>query len=419
MQMFPKFIKIKQALAASKIDDIAAETKKAINSLGDEALNAVKGKRIGITAGSRGINGIPQIIATVVSAVREHGGEPIVVAAMGSHGGATAEGQREMLESLGISESTVGAPILCNADAVQVGSTAGGIPVYCNSEAAKLDGLIICNRVKSHTDFSGDIESGLCKMMTIGLGNHKGASTAHFYAVNNGYPEMIRESAEVMMANLPVLFGVGIVENWKNETMLIQAALTPDIISMEMELLKAQKEGSLKLPFKEVDVLVVGELGKNISGAGMDTKVIGRIRILGQKEPDDPNITNIVVLGLTAESHGNAVGIGLADYTTMEVFRQIDIPAMTINGLTSMSPDQIKLPVILDTQKEAIEWACRTLGPAKEDHFSMAYIENTMCLETIAVSENIIDSLEGNIEILSEPFEPQFDGAGKLVSPVA
>jgi len=416
--MFPKMIKIRQATPAPKIEDLAAETKRVIESLGAEVLGAIKGKKIGITAGSRGINGIPQIISTIVSIVKEHGGEPIVIAAMGSHGGATAEGQREMLESLGITEAAVDAPILCNADAVQVGSTSGGIPVYCNSEATKLDGIIICNRVKSHTDFSGEIESGLCKMMTIGLGNHKGASTAHFYAVNNGYTEMICESAKVMMAHLPVLFGLGIVENWKSETMLMRAALPRDIIEAEKELLEIYKGNSLKLPFKEVDVLVVGELGKNLSGAGMDTKVIGRIRILGQKEPDYPKITNIVVLGLTEASHGNATGIGLADYTTNEVFKQIDIHATTINGLTSMAPDQIKLPVILNTQQEAIEWARRTLGPAKEKSFTIAYIKNTMLLETLAVSENMLNRLEGNIEALGEAFALQFDDEGKLISPI-
>ncbi|MDR0884905.1 MAG: nickel-dependent lactate racemase [Clostridiales Family XIII bacterium] len=415
--MFPKMVKIKQSVPAPELENVADEIRKQITLL---QLNPTvfKGKKIGITAGSRGITNIPLILKTLISIVRDGGGLPHIVAAMGSHGGATAEGQGEMLASLGITEESMGAPILCNEEVIQVGKTKDDIPVYVNSEAAKLDGLIICNRVKGHTDFSGEIESGLCKMMTIGLGNHKGASTAHFYAVNYGYTEMIQESARVIMENTPVLFGLGIVENWKNGTMVIRGTLPDALIETEKELLEIYKETTLKLPFKSADILIVGELGKNISGAGMDTKVIGRIKIIGQKEPDYPKITNIAVLGLTEASHGNATGIGLADYTTESVYRQIDLKATTINGLTSMSPDQIKLPVILDTDKEAIEWAYRTLGPAKEGHVSIAYILNTMSLEELVVSENMLDTLKGEIEIIGEAKEFAFTEDDTLISPL-
>jgi hypothetical protein len=183
-----------------------------------------------------------------------------------------------------------------------------------------------------------------------------------------------------------------------------------------MELLELYKEASLKLPFKEADVLIVGELGKNISGAGMDTKVIGRIKILGQKEPDYPKITNIAVLDLTEESHGNATGIGLADFTTQRLYEAIDLPATTLNGLTAMSPDHIKLPVILENDREVIKWACQTLGPAKEGKVSMAYIRNTMQLEELAVSENILEKIAGDIEIQGEARPLTFNGQGNLNS---
>jgi hypothetical protein len=415
--MLPELVGIRQILKAPRIDDVRGEVERAVSLLPLETFD-LRGKRIGITAGSRGISEIDKIISTLVSIVKKHEGIPFVVAAMGSHGGATAEGQREMLASLGITEESVGAPIICHAEAGKIGKTPGGVPVYCNSEAKKLDGLIICNRIKSHTDFSEEIESGLCKMMTIGLGNHKGASTAHYYAVNNGYMEMIRASAEVMMEKLPILFGVGIVENWKNETMEIQATLPQNLIETDKNLLELYKKNSLKLPFKEADVLIVGELGKNISGSGMDTKVIGRIRILGQKEPDYPKIENVIVLGLTEESHGNATGIGLADYTTKEVYDQIDLQSTTINGLTSMAPGQIRLPVILDTEQEALEWACKTLGPEKEDNLTIAYIKNTMALEEMAVSKNMFARLTGDIQIIDDPKPIRFDEKGKLVPPI-
>ncbi|MDR3295349.1 MAG: lactate racemase domain-containing protein [Clostridiales Family XIII bacterium] len=413
--MLPKLIKIRQNMPAPQLADVASEVRKQLAALSQDP-ETMRGKRIGITAGSRGIRNIPLILNEVARFVKEAGGSPVIVAAMGSHGGATAEGQKEMLDSLGITEASTGAPVLCHEEAARIGETESGIPVFCNEEAIKLDGLAIVNRIKSHTDFSGEIESGLCKMMTIGLGNNQGAGTAHYYAVNNGYTEMICDSAEVFMKKLPILFGLGIVENWKNQTMRIEAVYPKDLIAKEKELLRYYKENSLKLPFTQADVLVVEELGKNISGAGMDTKVIGRIRILGQKEPDYPKITNVAVLNLTEESHGNATGIGLADYSTLRVFEALDLKATTINGLTSMSPDQIRIPVILDTDREAIEAACTTLGPAKENNIAMAVIRNTALLEEMAVTENILEQIRDKVEVLGAAEELRFGADGRLVS---
>ncbi len=415
--MLPKLIKIKQDVPAPQLKNISAEVFNQIKKLNLEK-SKVGGKSIGITVGSRGIHAIDDITRAIVSSIKEMGGVPIIIPAMGSHGGASERGQEEVLASLGITETSVMAPIKFCASAVKIGETSNGIPVYCSEEAVKLDGLVIANRIKSHTDFTGDIESGLCKMMTIGLGNPKGADTAHYYAVNYGYAEMIRESAEIILEKLPVIFALGIVENWKNQTMKIEAILPENIIEKERELLKYYKKNSLKLPFKEADILIVGEMGKNISGAGMDTKVIGRIRILGQKEPNYPKINNIVVLDITEESHGNATGIGLADYTTMKVFKEMDINATTINGLTSMSPDQIRIPCILENDLQAIEAAIRTLGPAKENNFSMAYIKNTASLEEMAVTENIFEQINGRVEALEGPKDLVFNSKGKLKSPL-
>jgi len=255
-------IKIKQNMPVQTVEDVVGAVLKSLDSIKARQIN-LEGKTIGITAGSRGINNISLILKTIADYVKEAKGNPVLIPSMGSHGGGALEGQREVLASLGITEEAVGAPVRCCIDTVMLGETPSGVPVYCNKEAVKMDGLIVVNRIKSHTDFSGKIESGICKMLAIGLGSEKGAITTHSHAIVKGYEEVITEVAKVMISKLPVLFAVGILENWKSETAEIGAFLPEEIVEKEKLMLAKYKESAIKLPFTDLDVLAVGEIGKN------------------------------------------------------------------------------------------------------------------------------------------------------------
>lgn len=417
MIVFPRMIRIKQNMPSQELADVHAGVCQALDSIKVRQMN-LEGKDIGITAGSRGIKNIPLILKTVADYIKAAGGNPIFIPSMGTHGGGALEGQREVLASLGITEESVGAPARCCIDTVLLGETPSGVPVYCNSEAVKMDGLVVVNRIKAHTDFSGEIESGICKMFAIGLGSEKGAYTTHSHAIIKGYEKVITEVAEVMISKLPVLFAVGILENWKSETAEIGAFLPGEIVEKEKLMLAKYKESAIKLPFTYLDVLAVGEIGKNISGTGMDTKVIGRIRIRGQKEPDKPQIARIVVLGLTEESHGNAVGIGLADITTREVFESIDLHRTGFNCISSMAPEQGFIPCVAADDREALESALTTLGAVEFSKVRMVYIKNTSSLEEMAVSEALIEEVQSDtrLDIIGELEELQFDASGKLLN---
>lgn len=415
--MFPRMIKIKQNMPVQTVEDVVGAVLKSLDSIKARQIN-LEGKTIGITAGSRGINNISLILKTIADYVKEAKGNPVLIPSMGSHGGGALEGQREVLASLGITEEAVGAPVRCCIDTVMLGETPSGVPVYCNKEAVKMDGLIVVNRIKSHTDFSGKIESGICKMLAIGLGSEKGAITTHSHAIVKGYEEVITEVAKVMISKLPVLFAVGILENWKSETAEIGAFLPEEIVEKEKLMLAKYKESAIKLPFTDLDVLAVGKIGKNISGTGMDTKVIGRIHIKGQKEPDKPKIARIVVLGLTEESHGNAVGIGLADITTQEVFESIDLRRTGFNCISSMAPEQGFIPCVAADDRAALESALATLGAVEFSKIRMVYIKNTSSLEEMAVSEALIGEVQSDsrLDIIGELEELQFDASGKLLN---
>lgn len=413
--MFPRVIRIKQTVPAEEVADVVDAVEKSLDRVKVSQMN-LSGKTIGITAGSRGINEFPKILKKLADAIKEAGGYPVLIPSMGSHGGGTEAGQCEVLTSLGITKETIGAPVRFCIETVLTGKTSSGVPVYCNQEATKVDGLVVVNRIKAHTDFSGEIESGICKMFAIGLGSDKGAMTTHSHALLKGYEKVITEVAWVMIKKLSVLFALGIVENWKGGTAEIVSILPDEIEDKEKLLLKKYKAAMLKLPFTDLDVLVVGEMGKNISGTGMDTKVIGHIHVKGQKEPDTPKIGRIVVLGLTPESHGNAIGIGLTDFTTQQVFDAINIRDTAFNSITSMSPEQGFILCVAANDKEAILAALNTLGAVDFAKARLLYIKNTSRLENMIISESLIDEVQANnqLEIVGELEEMQFDPEGKL-----
>jgi hypothetical protein len=377
------------------------------------------GMRIAITAGSRGIAQYPEILATVAEEVKKAGGKPFLVPTMGSHGGATPKGQVEVLRSLDITPETVGAPLDSSMEVDEIGKLDNGATVYVDRIALKADGIIVVARVKPHTDFKDKIESGLMKMMAIGLGKQKGAETIHWYQ-SEGYHRLLPLAAKMIMKKAPILLGLAVVENAYHEIAIVKALGPDEIEEEEMKLLEKAKELLARLPFKEIDVLIVEEIGKDISGMGMDTNVTGRFWLPGESDPRTPKIKRIVVLDLTDETDGNASGIGLADFTTSRAVSKIDYDATFVNCLTAGSPETDKIPVFLPNDRDSIGMALRTCGPIDPRKAKVVRVKNTLELERYWISEALAEMvktdkrLSEKIEFLSEPREMQFDVLGTL-----
>ncbi len=416
--IFPKMVEVRQSFQAPRIEDYVSAIR---NELRKKSLhNKVKpDMRIAITAGSRGIAHYPEILATVVEEVKKARGKPFLVPAMGSHGGATPGGQVEVLSSLGITPETVGAPIHSSMEIEEIGTLKNDAPVYVDRIALKADGIIVVARVKPHTDFKNKIESGLMKMMAIGLGKQKGAETIHWFQ-SEGYHKLIPLAAKMIMKKAPILLGLAVVENAYHEIAIVKVLEPDEIEEEEIKLLEKAKKLLARLPFKEIDVLIVEEMGKNISGMGMDTNVTGRFWLPGESEPRAPKINRIVVLDLSGETHGNASGIGLADFTTKRAVSKIDYDATFINCLTGGSPETDKIPVFLPNDRDSIATALRTCGPIEPRKAKVVRIKNTLELDRFWISEALAEmvkrdkGLSEKIEFLSEPREMQFDVLGTL-----
>ncbi len=416
MNGIPKFVVIRQKnTPLPPIGDISAEIKNKLESFGYKDL---EGMTVGITAGSRGIDGIEIILRETAAYVRSRGGKPIIFGAMGSHGGGTAEGQREVLTSLNITEETVGAEIRTCAVSKYLGETESGFPVYGNLIAEEFDKIILVNRIKPHTDFDAETESGLLKLMAIGIGNPTGCKNVHTLAFVHGYAKVIQETGLFMMNKLNIAFGIALTENWQHRLNKIEPVMPENILETEKRLLKEVKENAVKLPAKEADALIIQNVGKDISGTCMDTKVIGRIGVLGQAEPEYPKIKRIAIMRLTEGSHGNAIGIGLADVAPMELFKSVDLPATALNSISSMCPEQGRMPCIASDDLTAITAAIETVGLENTKSAKIMYIQDTNSLEYIAVSEPLYEQLKDNknIERISEPFKLAFDENKRLVN---
>jgi hypothetical protein len=343
------------------------------------------GQTVAITGGSRGIASIAAMMRSLVSALIGIGASPFVVNAMGSHGGATAEGQREILESLGITENIVGCPVKVVMDIDKIGVLPDGFPVFCDRNAAGADHIIVMNRIKAHTSVTGPVQSGLCKMCAIGLGKEEGASRLHRYGPSR-MGEMIQAVASFLVGRLPVLAGIGVVENAYGQVARLELVRPADFPAADARLLDEAAMLKARLPVSELDLLVVEEMGKKFSGTGMDTNVIGRLRIQGEPEPRCPRIGRVVVLGLDPSSHGNAQGVGLADMIPQRLFDSIDRSVTYRNILASTYLQRGMIPVIGGTDRETIEKALSTLPVQDEDQVRVAWIKNTSCLDEIAIS---------------------------------
>jgi hypothetical protein len=378
----PTLAHVRQHFDTAAIADVAAAITQEIRRTAQETIRP--GMHIAITAGSRGIAHIPNILAAVAQEVHRLGGSPFIVAAMGSHGGATSAGQRAVLQGYGITEERIGCPIVCDMDTVCLGHTDAGVAVHCNRSACKADGIILVNRVKPHTILTGDLGSGLIKMASIGLGNALGANTIHAL----GIEQHVLPAARMVLAHAPVKLGLAIVENSYDQTWKIEGVPVADIEAADRRLLTEARALLPIIPFDPIDVLIIDMIGKNFAGTGMDPNVIGMHRRIGG--PAQRQIGRIVALDLSAESHGNAHGVGMADIITQTLRDKIDWHTTYTNGITSGFLGGGKLPLTCATRQDAVMLA---LKPFAMQQARVVHICNTAHLEDMWVSAALLDKL--------------------------
>lgn len=397
------------------VKDITATVRKALKTL--RLPSKMKpGETVAVTAGSRGIANIAAIERAVIDELKTVGAVPFIIPAMGSHGGATPEGQVDVLRELGITEKTMGAPIKSSMEVIQIGEVLGS-PVYLDKFASQADHIAVVARIKPHTDFKGEIESGLYKMMTVGLGKHKGAVVYHRASARYGHSRALLEFGREAVRNTKIAFGLGIVENAYDQTVKIEAVLPRNIERTEKRLLRLAKSWMMKLPFDEVDVLIVDEIGKDVSGDGMDPNITGRFGP-SFTQSCGPKIGRIVVLDLTKGTRGNALGIGRADFTTKRLVEKMDRQATYTNALTCLDPAEAKIPPYFDTDREALDAALESSGATHPPETARVIrVRNTLALGEVQISETYLPLLRKrkDLVLISEPSELQFDRSGNLV----
>jgi hypothetical protein len=413
----PVMHRVRQRFDAPVLEDIEGETRAQVRRFAD---TIKPGARIAITAGSRGIANIARVIRAVGEEVRALGGDPFVMPAMGSHGKATAEGQIEMLGELGVTEQSTNMPIISSMEVRQVGVVDEcGMPVYVAETALAADGVIVVNRVKPHTDFNGPIESGLAKICTIGIGKQKGAQAVHSYGVP-GLAQWMPLAAKVVVNHANVLFGVAIVENAYDQTAFVEAVKASDIADEKEAELQAQAKSLMaSLPFDLLDVLVIDEMGKQVSGAGMDTNVIGRMLVHGSAEFARPKISTIAILDLTDGSHGNAAGLGLADFTTQRLVNKVDFAAYYINCLTAGigGLQRGQVPIVMQSDLDAVKGAIQTCGEPRSDVVGVMHIKNTLEIGEIDISASLLERARElpHLDVDPDGRELAFDADGRIV----
>ncbi|MEW5920710.1 MAG: lactate racemase domain-containing protein [Bacillota bacterium] len=373
------------------------------------------GDRVAIAVGSRGIADLQLIVRTLVHWVKGRGAQPFIVPAMGSHGGATAEGQEAVLALYGITEEGVGAPVVSSMDVCQVGSLASGVPVFFDKTAYQADVVIPVNRIKLHTDFRGEVESGLVKMLCIGLGKHKGTTTLHSQGMDL-FDRIIPEAGAVILRNSPVKFGVAVLENARDEVARLVAVEAEQMIAREKDLLKEATALMMKILFPQFDLLIIDEMGKDISGDGIDPNVIRRGLPRRGEEGSEPQ--RIVVLSLTKKTKGNAFGIGLADITTQRLADMVSFEDTYTNAITNTVIHLAKMPLVMPTDRDAIAVALNTCARVKPLQARVIHIKNTLSLTNIRISESLRQQAQElqNVEICGEATEMSFNADGALMS---
>ena len=410
----PKMVRIREKYEEDKIEDVKAHLIDELDKIEiDKA--ALKGKSIAITVGSRGIPDLPLMIKTLCDKLKEWGAEPFIIPAMGSHGGGTLEGNLEVINGYGITEDAIGVPIKATMDVVLVGQIDDAVktPVYCDKYAAEADGIIIFNKVKPHTDFKGYVESGLCKMITIGIAKHKGCSWFHMQGFDT-FGERIPLVAKEFLSKMNVVMGIGVVQNAFDEISEIMAFPKDKIIEGDHMMLEIAKRRLPRMKFDNIDVLIVDRIGKNISGEGADPNVTGRGFMPGFE--DDFHCKKLFIRGLTEQSHHNACGLGLADITTRRCLNSVDWASTWVNLSTNTMIDGGKIPVYQNNDFEALRLAIRTCTKTDFSKARVARIRDTLTLTEIEISESLIDDVKDrdDVEILTEPYELKFDEDGYL-----
>lgn len=393
----PKMHRVRQRFDTLSPIDIA-QTVRSQGQRQEIASGVRAGQKVAVAVGSRGIRNLSLIVRNTVDWLKSRGAEPFVVSAMGSHGGGTDDGQRAILEGYGITEESMGVPVHCRSEVVQLGVTSQGIPIYIDSLAAQADLIIPVNRVKVHTDFVSDIQSGLCKMLVIGLGHHKGCSAVH-EAEFTIYGDVLKEGAQLIMDKVEVPFGVAVVENAHDETCLLEFVPGKRLIEREKEILQLALRNMPKVLIPEIDILVVQEIGKNISGNGFDPNIIGKSYPADQLLLSGPKIHRMVLLDVTPESHGNAIGMGLFDVITRNVFDQLDLEAIYANGIAAKEIDSSKIPLIAADEREAVIVAYKVMFNTRVDELRIVKIKNTLELQEIEVSDALLPFVAGHPQL--------------------
>lgn len=409
----PRVVKVRQKFKVTEISDIPAAMRQEF-AKPDIADRIKPGMRIAVAVGSRGLDRLPELVRLTVEEIKQRGGEPFIVPAMGSHGGATAAGQAKVLANLGVTEESAGCPVVSSMEVVEVGKIKNGLAVHMDKAAYEADGIVIINRVKPHTAYRGPCESGLAKMLSIGLGKQKGAETCHHFSFKH-MAEHVFEMAQVKLACCKILFGIATVENAYDRISTLVAVPAEKIVEVDQQLLPEAKAKMPRILFDAVDVLIVDRIGKEISGDGMDPNITGRFPTPYASGGLDAN--KVVVLDLSKETNGNACGIGVADYTTRKLFNKVDFDYTYANLITNTTPGPARMPMMLADDREAIMAAIKTCNIADLSQVKLVRIQDTLHIGEIVISEALLAEAQANpdIEICGELMEMEFDEAGNLV----
>ena len=408
----PQIMKVSQTFDNTKLDDVEGDLNQKL--IDKNIKDKIKqGMKIAITGGSRGISFYKELMKTIVSFVKKCGATPFIVPSMGSHGGGTSEGQENMLKKLGITKESVGCEIISSMDVIEVGRTSKDLPVYIDKNAANADGIILLNRVKLHTSFRGKYESGLIKMMAIGLAKRKGADMTHFLRYEN-MAENLVEVGKIALNNLNIICGVASIENGYNEVADLFVLHKDEILQEEPKILEKSKRLMPRIYLDDIDVLIVNEIGKNISGTGVDTNIVGRFHT--NAASGGPNTVKLGFLDISEKSGGNGNGMGLADFVSKKFFRKIDFESTYINAITSTEPNSVKLPLVLDNDKYVFQGCVKLCGVKNIQDIKLVIINNTKELDEIYMSksafENTVD--KSKVKKESELFDIPFDDEGNL-----
>lgn len=409
---------VEQQFDPQYIEDIPAAVRKEIALLRLDKM-VDPGDTVAITAGSRGIANIDVVIQTIVTELKQLGSKPFIFPAMGSHGGATAEGQVKVLASLGITEHAVGCPINSDMQPVCLGNAALGYPIHVDKNAVAADHIVVVNRIKAHTKFKGPVESGLMKMMAIGMGKHEGAAYYHRAAVEHTFQVIVETVGLEVMKRCPILFGLALVENAYHQTCIVKALSSEEIFQGEKTLLTVAKERMARLPFDEIDILIVDRIGKDISGTGMDTNVTGRNRDLLGDFDTPTRIKRIYVRDLTDKTDGNATGIGFADFTSTRLVDKMDRQKTWINAITGVSPEKGMTPIFFDTDRKVLDACFKTIGNVSVPDVKIVHIQDTLALNRISVSKAYEKDIEKNsrLKLLDEWKMMNLDASDNMIDP--